>query len=578
MSFGLYEFLLLILTQAGYLPVAAALLSTAFFEPSKEYCADLLVLEPGSTQDLYWLQFDKKLRGYVETRTNEKWSLLFEWDDVCRQSSTVVKMTTAVMFGAICGSFLAGFMADRYGRKPTVVGTLLMLALSNVALVLFAGRNPNFALTLFFVNGCCCGGYMVVNLVFVLEAVQKEKTRLLVASLNGWPIGMIFTALLGFACRRWNFYYAAVAASSLLVAGLLYSRSFESVGWLDNRNKRTKAEHVRQRIGAQNRKLEVVKTWSFHSVDGRFRPFGPKTPERLESNGNFLQVDPRLFTSSSLPLLPADLSRKVDGKPPSEEKPPASGVSITVGSTPSNSPPGSAASTPKSEQKFALPAASFDPPAPSVQRSKTQTYADLFRHAAVRRPLLALLYCFMTSSVVSFGFYFTTEVLPGNRYVNLAAMGALKFALGLLPAAVAFVCSKKTIILVSVGAAAVACWTLAVGGTWLGLENLVVTVLGVFVTASMDPTWKISHLYSVELFPTGVRNMARGVCNVTARLGSMAGPLVILLRSYSPVIPYWLFAVLLTVQWVVLAAFMPAAAVDRLPQEMPPKEEERSKA
>jgi hypothetical protein len=65
------------------------------------------------------------------------------------------------------------------------------------------------------------------------------------------------------------------------------------------------------------------------------------------------------------------------------------------------------------------------------------------------------------------------------------------------------------------------------------MESILTTVLGVVITASMDPTWKVSHLYSVELFPTGVRNMARGICNVTARLGSIAGPLVSLKRIYS---------------------------------------------
>lgn len=103
-------------------------------------------------------------------------------------------------------------------------------------------------------------------------------------------------------------------------------------------------------------------------------------------------------------------------------------------------------------------------------------------------------------------------------------------------------------------------------------DSLIVTALGVMITATMDPTWKISHLYSVELFPTGVRNMARGACNVTARIGSMSGPLIILLRSYDPSLPYWLFASLLTFQWLLLALFMKSSSEDSLPEDMPVKE------
>ncbi|CAD5230579.1 unnamed protein product [Bursaphelenchus okinawaensis] len=149
-------------------------------------------------------------------------------------------------------------------------------------------------------------------------------------------------------------------------------------------------------------------------------------------------------------------------------------------------------------------------------------------------------------------------------------MGLLKFTLGLIPFFFSYLISKKLIILLSVGTACACCWSLIAATTILSLnDSIVVTVMGLMVTASMDPTWKISHLYSVELFPTAVRNMARGACNVTARLGSMSGPLIILMRSVNPSLPYWLFAVLLTLQWLVLALFMPSKSADELPESMP---------
>ncbi|KAI6231808.1 Major facilitator superfamily MFS-1 domain containing protein [Aphelenchoides besseyi] len=533
-SFGIYELLLMIFTQSGYLPVAAALLSTTFFEPSKAFCRELLALNSNLTSFPIDPEYTHE---YVLSQTDEFYSLNFEWREVCRQSYSVVKMTTAIMFGGIVGSFIAGFMADRYGRKPTVVGCLLILAASNLALLPFAADSPNFVLTLFFVMGCSCGGYMVTNVVFVLEAVQTEKTRLLVASLNGWPIGMVFTAFAGYVCREWHLYYGLVAVTALCVAALLYSQSFESVGWLDNRNKQLKAAHVRNKIGQRNRRQWIPKSSSL-----------PASP----------------------PLLPDELKRKSNSTSDVEKDDKTKKLPIQLDGHFLTVTNGIQKSTYIDDSKSTNV---LIPQSKAQSRSKTQTYADLFRHSEVRRPLLALLYCFMTSSVVSFGFYFTTEVMPGSRYVNLASMGGLKFTLGLLPYAISYFCSKKLIILGSVGAASLACWTLAIGGLWFGmLESAIATVLGVAVTATMDPTWKISHLYSVELFPVNVRNMARGVCNVTARLGSMAGPLIILLRSYNPVIPFWLFACLLTAQWIILAAFLPTVGVDSLHQEMPKKQ------
>jgi MFS family permease len=104
-----------------------------------------------------------------------------------------------------------------------ISGTLLALAASNLLLLFFAAYTPYLALAIFFIAGCACGGYMVTNVVFILEAVRAERTRLLVASLNGWPIGMVFTGLIAYLCREWRWYCGTVAGVSACLAGLLVS-------------------------------------------------------------------------------------------------------------------------------------------------------------------------------------------------------------------------------------------------------------------------------------------------------------------------------------------------------------------
>lgn len=47
-----------------------------------------------------------------------------EWQEHCRASPWTLWISTSVMIGGIVGSFLAGFLADRCGRKPVVVGML----------------------------------------------------------------------------------------------------------------------------------------------------------------------------------------------------------------------------------------------------------------------------------------------------------------------------------------------------------------------------------------------------------------------------------------------------------------------
>ncbi|KJH39647.1 hypothetical protein DICVIV_14472, partial [Dictyocaulus viviparus] len=96
--------------------------------------------------------------------------------------------------------------------------------------------------------------------------------------------------------------------------------------------------------------------------------------------------------------------------------------------------------------------------------------------------------------------------------------------------------------------------------------------VSLIVSAALDPAWKINHLYSAELFPTVVRNMARAVCNSGARLGSIAAPMVVHLRSVHYLIPYLTFTLFLSAQVITVAFFMPETKNRPLPEMLPQPE------
>lgn len=70
---------------------------------------------------------------------------------------------------------------------------------------------------------------MVTNIVFILEAVKSERTRLLVASLNGWPIGMVFTGFVGWLCSSWIDYSLCVSITAAFLALCLVGLYFHSL-------------------------------------------------------------------------------------------------------------------------------------------------------------------------------------------------------------------------------------------------------------------------------------------------------------------------------------------------------------
>ncbi|KAE9551212.1 hypothetical protein FO519_005579 [Halicephalobus sp. NKZ332] len=443
-DFYAYQTSLFFFTQLGYLPIAGSMLSTTFFEPTQTQCGNQ------SNPDFN--------------------SLLIAWDQHCRQSSLTTVISSMVMLGGVVGAFLSGFLADTFGRKPVIVGCMVVISVFNCIVAGIGDIFPLFSSFLFCILGAACGGYMVTNLVLVVENLGQPSSRLLVVSLNGWPLGMCFTSLIGYVSKDWRVYHIIISTTAAILCGFLQCISLESVRWLKHRNHLGRADKVQLKIDGRNVKI----------------------------NG----------------LLPRGLqSQDIEKKLPSMDE-----SSSQVGNV-----------------------------------TKKYTYLDLFRYESVRTPLMALVYCFAASSIVSFGFYFSVEVLPGNRYVNLASMGALKFTLGFIPFAVSFCMGRRPIIIISVAVAGISAWSYIILSLALKMsDNVVITVLGLLVTASMDPTWKIIHLYSAELFPTVVRNMARGICNVGARMGSLAAPMIVYSRIWFDQAPIIVFAILLTIQWIVV--------------------------
>jgi len=459
-DFHAYQTSLFFFTQLGYLPVAGSMLSTTFFEPDQVQC-------------------------YNQSEPDFN-SLLIAWNHHCQQSSLTTVISVMVMLGGVMGAFLSGFLADSFGRKPVIVGCMVVICVFNIVIACIGGLFPIFTALIFCILGAASGGYMVTNLVLMVENLGQASSRLLVVSLNGWPIGMCFTSLIGYISRDWRVYHIIVSITAALLGASLQCISLESVRWLKHQNHLGRADKVQLKIDGRNVKVNGL------------------LPKGLQSQD----------IEQKLPSLDETLS--------------AVGKGI-----------------------------------------KKYTYLDLFQYKPVRTPLLGLVYCFCASSIVSFGFYFSVEILPGNRYINLASMGALKFLLGFIPFAVSFFVGRRPIIIISVGIAGISAWVYVIISWSLNMsDHIVITILGLLITASMDPTWKIIHLYSAELFPTVIRNMARGMCNVGARMGSLAAPMIVYSRNWFSLAPTIVFAVLLTIQWIVVFILFPETKDKPLPDSM----------
>lgn len=98
---------------------------------------------------------------------------------------------------------------------------------------------------------------MVVNMVFVLEIVGA-KWRLFCVTFNGWPLGLMSMALVGYVTRDWRYYHATVAVCGIpsLFVFIFYLR--ESPRWLIQHNQLAKARESLLFIAKANHLTEPI--------------------------------------------------------------------------------------------------------------------------------------------------------------------------------------------------------------------------------------------------------------------------------------------------------------------------------
>jgi sugar porter (SP) family MFS transporter len=162
-------------------------------------------------------------------------ALLFIPDDFETTSFTKGLIVSILLLGAMLGALLAGRAADRFGRKPALIGAavvftagIAMCALAPTLGVLIAGR---------FVLGLGVGAASILVPLYVSEIAPPEQRGALV-SLNQLmiTIGIVCAYLVNWAfsaSEDWRAMFAFGAIPSLLLLFGMLGRA-ESPRWLVN--------------------------------------------------------------------------------------------------------------------------------------------------------------------------------------------------------------------------------------------------------------------------------------------------------------------------------------------------------
>lgn len=116
------------------------------------------------------------------------------WQLTAGQLGAVSAVTS---LGMMIGALGCGYLADKWGRKPVLIGTLLLFSLGN--LLLTVTPNVEWFLVVRLITGIGLGGELPVAATIIADHFTgTQRSRMLVLVDSFWAFGWIVAALLSF--------------------------------------------------------------------------------------------------------------------------------------------------------------------------------------------------------------------------------------------------------------------------------------------------------------------------------------------------------------------------------------------
>lgn len=180
-------------------------------------------------------------------------AILFLKDQFHLTNQMEERIVSAVLLGAVFGAALSGSMADKLGRRRSIVLTALIFSLGAIGSALAA--NIPVLIVCRFAIGLAIGVASYVAPLYISE-ISPANARGSLVSLNQFmiTIGIVVSYLMDYVLTlgqqewRWMFGLGAVPAV-ILLAGMIFLP--ESPRWLVSRGLVEKAKRVLSRTGSE---------------------------------------------------------------------------------------------------------------------------------------------------------------------------------------------------------------------------------------------------------------------------------------------------------------------------------------
>lgn len=173
-----------------------------------------------------------------------------QWGLVCGRSWIASVITSVQMVGITVGAYLAGWLADSWGRKVSLYAWVLLGAVSN-AVAAFSTSWQMFAALRLFI-GLSVGGTVGMTYLYPFEFLNS-KWRGSILGIPHWPLSVTCFGVLAFLLRDWQTIHMAIAVC-FAVTSLSGFWAPESLRWLAVNGKHVKSEKLARKICRYNKK------------------------------------------------------------------------------------------------------------------------------------------------------------------------------------------------------------------------------------------------------------------------------------------------------------------------------------
>ncbi|XP_069327619.1 organic anion transporter 3 [Eulemur rufifrons] len=192
------------------------------------------------------------LDGWVYNSTRD--TIVTEWDLVCNSNKMKEMAQSIFMAGILIGGLVLGDLSDRFGRRPILTGSYLLLAVSG------SGAAFSPSLPVYIVFRFLCGfGISGITLSTIILNVEWVPTRMraIMTTATGYcyTFGQFLLPGLAYAIPQWRWLQLTVSIP-FFVFFLSSWWTPESIRWLVLSGRSSKALKILRRVAAFNGKKE----------------------------------------------------------------------------------------------------------------------------------------------------------------------------------------------------------------------------------------------------------------------------------------------------------------------------------